>query len=372
MRPMPQPPSHHDFGPSAQDEADLREHASFAATQDPIALEAASWFSRRGQLDAASLAEFAGWQAADASHARAYAAMENSYQQARQIPPEIAARWKVAPAAAVAAVATPPRRHWLRSWPYASAAMLVLGVALPTYQWWQQQPLFSAAYASARGQRLAVSLPDGSALQLDTATELKVTLYRQRREVQLLQGAAMFQVQNRQGQPFEVLTGPLRVTVVGTQFAVRNTLKHDGSLSVAVQHGHVKVAGLARQQIDLLAGQGVTADAAGQLSAVSSLAPGSVAPWREGRVTFENVPLSAALAEFERYGDTGFVVRDPRVASLRLGGSFSLDQPARFVHALPQLLPVQISHNGAVGEIRMAPRTAPQAPALLHLPVTEK
>jgi transmembrane sensor len=363
MAPMTARPPRHEFGPSAQEQADLREHAAFAATQDPLALAAATWFSRRGNLDAQQQAEFAAWLAADARHAQAYAQLKETHRAARRIPAHVAARWTVPPASP--APVSAPRRHWLRALPYAAAAMLLLGVGAGGYQWWQQ-PTFSQSYATARGQRLAVSLPDGSKLQLDTATQLHVTVYRQRREVRLAHGEALFQVQAKQGQPFDVLSGPVTVTVVGTQFAVRNTLAQDGQLRVAVQHGHVRVAGARQDQVDLTAGEGVTADAGGRLSAVASLAPGSVAPWRDGRITFDNVPLGAALAEFERYGDTGLAVRDPAVARLRIGGSFSLTQLDRFAAALPQLLPVQLVHSGSANEIRMAATMPAQAPAM-HL-----
>src|SRR5476649_682627 len=323
MRPMQQPPSEHDFGTSAQDEADLRTHGA-DATQDPVTMAAATWFSRRHQLDAGGQADFETWLAQDAAHGRAYAAMQDTYSQVRQIPPEIAARWTAAPAAP----AVQPRRHWLRAWPYAAAAMLALSVGVGGYEWSQQQASFTQSYATQRGQRLAVKLPDGSSLLLDTSTRLNVTLYPRKREVQLLQGEAMFQVQAKQGQPFDIFSGPLKATVVGTQFSVRNTLAYDGKLSVAVPQGHVRVAGQGpgHGQVDLLAGQGVHADAAGQLSAIANLPPDSVAPWRNGRVTVDNLPLGQLLAEFERYGDTGLVVRDPAVARLRIGGSFSLAQ----------------------------------------------
>ena len=359
MAPMTAHPPRHAFGPSAQEQADLREHAAFAAMQDPVALAAATWFSRRGNLDVQQQADFAAWLAADAQHAQAYAQLKDTHRAARKIPAQVAARWAVP--------APSPRRPLLRSvrvLPYAAAAMLLLSVAAGGYQWWQQQPTFSQAYATARGQRLAVALPDGSSMQLDTATQLHVTVYRQRREVRLAHGEALFQVQAKQGQPFNVLSGPLTVTVVGTQFSVRNTLEHDGQLRVAVQHGQVRVAGARQDLVDLRAGQGVSSDAGGRLSAIASLAPGSVAPWRDGRITFDNVPLGAALAEFERYGDTGLAVRDPAVAQLRIGGSFSLAKLDRFAAALPQLLPVHVVRDGAVSEIRMAAKMPAQAPAM--------
>lgn len=363
MAPMTAHPPRHDFGPSAQEQADLREYADFAATQDGVALAAATWFSRRGNLDVQQQADFAAWLAADAQHAQAYAQLQQTHRAARTIPAQVAARWAVPQAAPASA----PRRPLLRSLrvlPYAAAAMLLLCVGAGGYQWWQQQAVFSQSYATMRGQRLAVALPDGSKVELDTATQLHVTLYRQRREVRLAQGEALFQVQAKQGQPFDVLSGPLTVTVVGTQFSVRNTLEHDGQLRVAVQHGHVRVAGARQEPVALTAGQGVSSDAGGRLSAIASLAPGSVAPWRDGRVTFDNVPLGAALAEFERYGDTGLAVRDAAVARLRIGGSFSLTQLDRFAAALPQLLPVHVVRDGAVSEIRMVAKMPAQAPAM--------
>ncbi|MGK5064571.1 FecR family protein [Janthinobacterium sp. LB3P112] len=356
-------PPRYDFGPSAQDEADLREYADFAATQDGVALAAATWFSRRGNLDAQQQSEFAAWLAADALHAQAYAQLQQTHRAARQIPAQVAARWAL-PKAAPASRPRRPLLRSLRALPYAAAAMLLLSVGAGGYQWWQQQAVFSQSYATMRGQRLAVALPDGSKVELDTATQLHVTLYRQRREVRLAHGEALFQVQSKQGQPFDVVSGPLTVTVVGTQFSVRNTLEHDGQLRVAVQHGHVRVAGTGQDLVDLRAGQGVSSDAGGRLSGVASLAPDSVAPWRTGRVTFDNVQLGAALAEFERYGDTGLVARDPAVASLRIGGSFSLTQLGRFAAALPQLLPVQLVRSGGASEIRMAAKIPVQAPAM--------
>lgn len=126
MAPMTARPPRHDFGPSAQDEADLRDHSAFAATQDPLALAAAHWFSRRGNLDAQQQAEFAAWLAADARHAQAYAQLEDTHRAVRRIPAHVAARWTVPPASP--APVSAPRRHWLRALPYAAAAMLLLGV----------------------------------------------------------------------------------------------------------------------------------------------------------------------------------------------------------------------------------------------------
>lgn len=346
--------------------------------------QAAVWLARRQDgLDAAEDARFQAWVAADLAHVVAYEQMSALAGRVRGLPDDALAALRaglqrektmavpaaVSPQAPAQHLASPARRTWFRqigTWvPQASAAVAVLalvGGGWLGWDHWQQQPTFVQAYQTQRGQQLNVALPDGSRLQLDTATRLEVTLYRQRREVRLLEGQAMFSVASvPAGQgvfsdtrlPFTVQAGPLRVAVIGTRFSVRHTaLGLDaGGASVAVQEGRVRVSQMLAvgSPIDLSAGQRVTADASGRLGEVSRVAFDAAAPWREGRVSFENTPLAQAVAEFERYGPTGLSVTDPEVASLRIGGSFELRRLDRFAAALPQLLPVRLKrHDGQI------------------------
>lgn len=261
-------------------------------------------------------------------------------------------------------------------WPHAAAAVTAFAMVVGGWLgWssWQRQPVFEYTYTTQRGQQLQVRLPDaqplasgseGSALQLDTATQVQVRLYRDRREVHLSNGQAMFAVHSDPARPFHVYVGGVQVTVVGTRFAVRHT---DAGLSagqteVAVEEGRVRVqpdgrelerqaADLLPPSLELVAGQVVQADAHGRLGSVSTRAVGSIAAWRSGRVSFDQTPLSEAIAEWERYGATGLVVRDPAVAALRVGGSYSVGQWQRFAETLPQVLPVRLVRRGDVTEV---------------------
>ena len=233
------------------------------------------------------------------------------------------------------------------------------------WTYWQQQPVFAQSYATTRGQQLDVHLPDGSTLKLDTATRAEVTLYRQRREVRLPEGQAMFTVKADASQPFDVLAGPLRITVVGTRFSVRNTPTGMGAdgVSVVVEEGHVRVTSTnptaaadspsqaSVKVAELTAGQSIHADAQGQWEQIKAQSPGGAMLWREGRVNFDRTPLAQALAEFERYGATNVVIKDPKVAALRINGSFDLRQARTFTGALPQVLPVRLREQGGVTEI---------------------
>lgn len=360
-------------------DADAREFAEYARTQDAVELEAALWATRRhAGLDAATEAEFQAWRAADPAHAACYDGMEHSFARVRALPGDTVRALKAGlPDAAPAARALPPRpaapgrRAWLpglgRFLPQAASAAAIAALVLGGWLGWDhwlRQPTFERLYATERGQRLDVTLPDGSTLQLDAATQAEVRLYRQRREVRLADGQAMFTVRSDPAQPFEVLTDAVRVSVVGTRFAVRHTQAglDAGRTVVAVESGRVRVSTAVpdapggavwspAEAVELTASQGVSADEAGHLQPVVSLPADGVAPWRAGRVSFDDTTLAQALAEFERYGDTGLVVHDPAVAALRLGGSFDLGQIGLFAQTLPELLPVRLERRGGRTEI---------------------
>lgn len=348
---------------SLHDEADARAFEVFARTQDPLALQAATWATRRQNgLDAAGEAEFQRWLAAAPAHAEAFDAMQASYASVRALAPtlspELRARLLGQSAATPGKAAfSPARRTWLRGAALAGSASVVAGGAWLGWQHWMQQVQYTQSFAAARGQRRSVALPDGSTLELDAATQLAVRFTRQRREVRLADGQAMFHVQANAAQPFDVLAGALRITVVGTRFSVRKVSAglDAGQTVVAVEEGRVRVQPQHNADssagVLLTAGQSVRGDAAGHLDAVVPVPPAAVAPWRSGRISFTDASLAQALAEFERYGNTGLVLRDPAVGGLRFGGSFDVQQVRSFTQALPRLLPVKLVPSGNVTEI---------------------
>lgn len=403
---------------SAGSSADEREFEAFAQGQDPLDIAAATWVTRkRSGLSAKGEAELQAWLDADPRHAQAFEDMDATFGEVQQLPDDDVAQFReglqdrhVASHGAPPRTASPlahapkpvrPSAGWgaalsglngllglLRPLvPQAAAAAIafaMVGGGWMGWSHWQRQPVFERAFATERGQQLRASLPDatgqaaatGSALQLDTATQTQVRLYRDRREVHLQSGQAMFAVHSDPQRPFHVYAGALRITVVGTRFSVRHTGTGlgAGQTVVAVEEGRVRVEQrrggtddpadtdakkdvtasrdtLADAPVELTAGQTVVADAQGHLGPVATLAAHAIAPWRDGRLSFDQTPLAQAIAEFERYGRTGLVVRDPAVAALPVGGSYSLQQWQRFAETLPQVLPVRLVRRGELTEV---------------------
>lgn len=370
------------FSARADGTADSAEVDDYLSGQHPLDADAALW-AARGQdgLSADEAAELQAWLAGDPARGERLRQLEELWGRLDDLPSDDVAALKAAVApphaapsahehtAAVAAPrpsqpTRPGRRAWLLGWGRFVPQMAAAGLAtvVLTGGWlgwnhWQQQPTFTQSFATARGQQLTARLPDGSTLRLDTATRLNVTLYRQRREVVLPHGQAMFEVQADGARPFHVLAGPMRITVLGTRFSVRH-LQHGadaGRIKVVVEEGRVRVAraavgshGLAEEigagsdGVLLTAGQAAVADAEGRIATITATELSAALAWRDGRVVLNDTPLADAVAEFERYVDTGLVITDPAVAALRLNGSFDLRQASVFKRALPQALPVRL------------------------------
>jgi transmembrane sensor len=222
-----------------------------------------------------------------------------------------------------------------------SCAMVVMVCSLLWFD--ARQPVYQQTFTTARGQNFSKELPDGSTIELDTNSRLQVTLYQNRREAKLLQGQAMFHISKNPERPFHVLTEAAQITVLGTEFAVRNI---SGQVSVAVKEGRVRVTPSAKTPVILLAGDSLSLSETGAVQ--KKIPPSGVGSWRSGRISFDNTPLSEALAEFERYAPTGLQLNDPALGRLRISGSFEVAKFQQFTRALPLVLPVRISDGRIV------------------------
>lgn len=364
-----------------------RLHAADASRTRDDALD---WTVRRRNeaFGAEDEAAFQRWLAADASHRHAFDHWQAEWQAYDEIPPDLRSLLQrnlahdqamdAASSAGGAGAAdrhidaarharrtplpSPSRRRVLApAIAVAAVASVTGGTGFLAWQQWQARPVFVQAFSTRRGQQAEAPLPDGTRLWLDTATRLEVTYYRQRREVALLDGQAVFAVEGDPRRPFHVLAGPLRVAVVGTRFSVRHTPDVPGGtgVHVAVVEGTVRVERMAagtghtaEGAVVLTAGQRVASDGAGVFSAVTPVAAAGVAPWAEHRVSFDNRRLDQALAELARYGDTRLLIRDPAVAALPITGVFDPRDLATFRRVLPAALPVRLeAAGGGVSEV---------------------
>lgn len=215
-------------------------------------------------------------------------------------------------------------------------------------------------YRTAVGERLAVTLEDGSTLTLNTGSRAVVRYADAQREVQLLDGQALFEVSRDTTRPFVVKAAGRRVVALGTAFDVR--LSGD-DFAVTLIEGRVAVEPDRAPAAARPAARGVPATelaAAAEPLPRLELTPGEqlviaaqqpvvrradvtrAISWREGQVIFEEDRLAHAIDEMNRYGGRRVVLSDARLGELRISGIFNTNDTAIFVETLTSYFPLQV------------------------------
>lgn len=206
------------------------------------------------------------------------------------------------------------------------AASVVAGVGLATLSG-------RGRIATPKGDVRRVSLPEGSAVTLNTDTAIRPVLGLQMRRVDLLKGEALFDVAKDSARPFVVFARDIQIRAIGTSFTVR--VRDDHQVEVAVREGIVEVSRAAQAAVQLSAAMTALASPTGDIArAVSSLeALERAVAWREGRLDLAGMSLAAAAAEFGRYSDRPILIEDPAVAAMTVTGVYSVSDPEGFARA---------------------------------------
>lgn len=346
---------------SHHQESEAGKAMKVSAVPPTVDEQAARWLVRnRDGLSDAESALFAKWLQADAAHAQAYNTLEGTWQRLDSLPAAEVRRLIDRKTASVG----PTRLRGL----LAVAASVGMAISLGLIIHLQPAPDFSAHYATAPGESRDIALPDGTSVILDSQTEGQTRYYAERRQFDVQEGQALFEVSPDKKRPFQIMAGQVRITVLGTKFSVRHTSTglYAGGVNVAVQRGLVKVEQVgpailgmhlpalfgSGNAVELRAGEQVTMDAEGRLGVATPIDPESVATWRTGRLSFDDTPLAIALQEFARYHKAVPAVADAKTGALRVTGSFQNNRLDSFVRILPDVLPVHIAPGSQVISLR--------------------
>ena len=204
----------------------------------------------------------------------------------------------------------------------------------------------SEVFITALGQRRPIALADGSRLDLNTDSRVKVSYGTHIRRITLEKGQARFDVVRNPSRPFVVRVGDRQIVALGTTFDVRWI---DGRLSIVLVEGRVAVlpAGdsytSANSPSALTLDPGEKLDFEGPTLAVKSTTRlDREEAWVKGRVVFEATRLGAAIAEINRYAPRRLELVNPALADLLISGSFSVDDPNAFARTVAQMFSLQV------------------------------
>lgn len=226
------------------------------------------------------------------------------------------------------AALAPPRGLLIGGLGLVAASLLVAAILVV-------QPL-GQTYDTAVGERRAISLEDGSTIELNTNSRVRVRLTRGERRLWLEKGQAMFAVAPDKARPFLVTAGDTTVRALGTRFEV---WRADQGVRVILAEGKVAVSSPARHAAPVTLSAGQRLDVRPQGPARP--APVDVAvetAWTQGRVTFRDVPLAQAVAEINRYSRRHVVLGPGAPAQERVTGVFDTGDTRAFVDGVTTML----------------------------------
>ena len=214
------------------------------------------------------------------------------------------------------------------------------------------------------GEQKTLELDDGSAVTLNTGTQLVVDYGEPARTILLERGEAFFEVADDPARPFTVELGARSVTAVGTAFSVR---KHPTRYQLAVLEGRVLMhpaTGEAAAAAPLVAAAGHGAAPAtsaqglveqgwvaefdldrNQLTTFQPAAMDQYLGWRNGMLRFDREPLHRVVQELNRYTRKKILIEDAAVMELSVYAAVSVNELDSALSALERLLAIEVTEH---------------------------
>lgn len=323
----------------------MKTDSSHAAIEDA----AIGWLTERDDgWTPAREREFAQWLRADPRHAAAVARLEQTLGLLGELPVfrgELNTAFDraapVVPFSTVPDEAAPVRR--LRRWPRLVAGSgVAAALMLGAFVGWRafQRPAEIRYDTTVAGYERA-RLDDGSTLELNAATAVRVQFTAAERRVNLDAGEAHFAVAHDTARPFIVSAGGISIRAVGTAFNVRYAT--DGAVEVIVTEGKVRVgqagpASSAASDAPLVsAGERLVLPKIAPAPVVERVSPAvlrATLAWQTRLADFADAPLADVVIRFNARSRVQLILADATLADRRIGGTFALDEAEAFVRLL--------------------------------------
>ncbi|MEJ0035845.1 MAG: FecR domain-containing protein [Gammaproteobacteria bacterium] len=253
---------------------------------------------------------------------------------------------------------------------------LALAATLAVFGVFLSLMLSAQVIETGRAERRSVTLADGSVVQIDPESRLRIRLRKHERDIDLERGRALFRVAKDPNRPFLVQAEGTRVRAVGTQFGVEQDREGivvtvaEGKVAVrvgdtaAVRAGGGNDGGRTFGQVngvsvpaDVLvsAGEQVVVPARGSAAPVRAVDTERELAWAAGRLVFENESVADVIDEFNRYNVVQLHVAKGALAQRAVTGVFDASEPESFIGFMQSVAPVNVRRAGQDITIALAP-----------------
>lgn len=315
--------------------------------------QAAAWVVRlQAEPSTLDLQRFEQWRNQSSEHAAAYDAAMTAWSQVGDVATEprvLAMRRDALERARRTA------RRWDRRTLVAVVSFLILAPVV-ALTWLHLRAPQVQKFQTAHGEQRVIVLADGSRLSLDALTEVDVSYTKEVRSILLASGRANFEVARDVTRPMNVAAGSRIVTALGTVFTVE---REPGQVVVTLVEGKVAVSSVdtMAKPIEMTPLQQLRMTDDGKVSLREGIDPIEALAWREGKLVFDDEPLTAAVARMNNYGAIPMLVDGP-ARELRISGVFRAGDTAAFVEAIESYFPLVTTWQANAITIRLTERAA--------------
>ena len=307
--------------------------ASIAKLDDDPRAQAAHWMvlHQSGEMSEADEQKFFAWIEASPENQSAFEKMQRGWAVSRlvaQEPEILAMRKKVQSRYAngryknIVALA-------------ATIALFVVPSVVALEKYLEPVPDASSApqaFLTQLGQRADITLADGSAVKLDSETNMVARNLPTSRNVVLKSGRAYFDVAKNPDRPFTVIANGKAIRALGTAFSV----SIDGNdVVVTLVEGKVRVTdvGGTETSVEMTPGRQLIARK-NQNWTMKSVDSSKEESWTIGKLTYMRDPLSKAVYDMNRYSKKKIIFENGRVPHKNIIGVFDAGDVDSFVTAI--------------------------------------
>jgi len=227
-------------------------------------------------------------------------------------------------------------------WIYSIAASVILLCSLFLYK--QANELESIE--TAKGGHKRIILPDGSwvALNEETIIQFSRSDFKTRRELNLIQGQAYFQVTHNPKNPFIIKTKEASIEDLGTTFlATRN----EKEVSVLVNSGKVELKSLSTGEAKVITPGRVGIYTINQNKITNTPASDtSQLKWLNTQLTFVNASLKDIVTKLQEVYGKEITIKDSSLRSRRLTAPLRYQTVDSALSVISASLQVKVIKNG--------------------------
>jgi transmembrane sensor len=214
-----------------------------------------------------------------------------------------------------------PRRRALAAGMLAAAAVLlgVIHVNAPLDR-------LLSDHATGAGEVRSLAMADGSRIDLDAGSAVRVRYGPAARRIELMHGEAAFSVEQDPARPFIVRSGPVDVQALGTKFIVK---ERRGATQVTVTEHSVRVSlngdrSDARRSVVVARGETLRIAPDGAFSQVTKARLDHIAAKQRGLLVFDRQPLGDVVADLDRQTGGRTLIIGSDLAGRIVTGTFRL------------------------------------------------